>query len=531
MLRCYFFVFIAMACILYNGAAAEDRALPDRFAKCSGFDAPKDTAGVFFSTDCSTAFVLPRRTGSLKTMSVLPSPFQDACGIRNAQIRAAENKVEQLLHEQEDDVAEQNDRAHCPLIQPRATRLLDQIDRAKLENDAQLRRVSYLDEQRTLCLEGRLECAGVYSDLDFAIRRQLSLEHRLNSTRRRLEALQDRYIECFNDPVEARSLRPIQGERILQQITLIGEELYLSQSFLEGKEGDTINVLLSLEHWSLVMDAQRRNPNYFVLAAPIELALNIDVANDSTIGVSAVQSSSVPLMPATRSFFGNPNEGPPLTSAAFVFGPTASGQVILSLDGTCSIRRQGLDERFLAGYINANVVYRMPLMISLEISAQADFAELYSRIARQTTKGGFFRTSSSSSVINSLRSNEVIQVQVNDDGLLSIDELLEIETTVKDRIIQRGIDQIAREYLPNAPFVDVTPPSKTGADVASKGLRENCSEKWCQVTAVLIDVGSAIFGGTEAIQEFVRRRNVNVDEMIGINTVYYSYGSIALVVE
>ena len=519
---------MALSLVLSGRAAAEDRVLPDRFAKCPNFDAPNETAGAFFSTDCSTAFILPKRTGSLKTMSVLPSPFVDACTIRNAQIRAAENSLEQLQRKQ-DTVPEHGDRSHCPLIEPRANRLLDKIDRVESENGLQLRRISDLEEQKKICLEGRFECTGVYSELEYAFRRQLSLEHRLNSSRRRLSTLMNRYRECFTDPVERRPVQ--QSASILQQIGRIGEELYLSQSFMEEKEGDTINVLLSLEHWSLIREAQQRNPHYIVLPVPIELGLTLAVANDSPVGLSAVQRTTVPLLPATKAFFGDGNADRPLNPGTRVFGPTASGQIVLTLDGSCSIRRQGLDERFLAGYISANVVYRIPILISLKVVAEADFSELYSRIARQTTRGGFFRTSGSTSVINSMRSDDIVRVQVQDEGLLSPAELFELRTTVKDRIIQRAIDQVAREYLPNAPFIDVIPPSETGAGVASTGIRKNCMEKWCQVAAVLIDVGSAIFGGTDAIQEFVRSRNVNVDEMVGLSTVYHSYGSIALVVE
>lgn len=519
----------AIGCITFTSAAANERAIPDRFAKCTGFDAPDEAAGVYFSTDCTTAFVLPARTGSLKTQTILPSPYLDACGIRNAQIRAAEIEVEQALREAATAAPASEDRAHCPLIRPRATQLEDRISQVELENDAQVRQVAALEEQRELCLADRLDCTGVYSELDYAIRRQLSLEHRLTSTRRRLDALQDQYRECFADNTEAAST--IEAVTAFDEINRISEALYLSQSILEGKEGDTISVLLSLEHSSLVRDAQRRNRDFIVLPAPIELGLTMDIASNSPIDFSAVQRSSIPLMQAPSSFFNQPAGDSSPDADVFVFGPTASGQVVLSLDGACSVRRQGIDERFLAGYISANVVFRMPIVISIEIEAEADFVELYSRIARQTTRGGFFRTSSSSSVVNSLRSDEVITVSVQDDGLLTPAELFELTATVKDRIIQRALDQVAREYLPNVPFVDVAPPGETGSDVASQGIRENCKAKWCQVAAVALDVGSAIFGGTDATQEFVRSRNINVQEIINVSTVYYTYGSIALIVQ
>lgn len=515
--------------VLSTASFAQDRSVPDRFAACGNFKVPDESAGVFFSSDCKTAFVMPARTGTLRTTSVLPSPHIRACRIRDAQVRAAERRLEEISSSDVDQTSA--DTRQCGLITPRVSRLESRISRIELSLSAQSDRIVRLQDRQEACLEDSRICSGVVSDLEAAFSRKLSLEHQLVSSESKLRSLTKQYPSCFSEPHETLLEAGLEQDELLE-ISEIAEALFSEQSsFLDGLEGDTVNVLISLEHSGIVDQARKDNPDFVVRPAPIELALSVNVAEDTSLGRNAVESSTVPLVQSPKSFFDSEENLDPAGVSTRIFGPTASGQLILSIDGTCASRREGLDHRFLAGYLSANIIYRMPVKFAVKVEATASFEELFSRIAKQTTKGGFFRTSSSSSVVNSLRSDEVVKVTIMDDGVLTADQRLELTNSVKDRIVQRGIDLVAKEYLPNANFVSVAAPNENGADVAAKGIRETCKAKWCQVAAVVLDVSSAIFGGTSSIQSFVRERDIKVSEIITLETVYNSYGSIGLVVE
>lgn len=530
------FFFTTVACSLIGHGQtvyAQDRSLPDRFANCGSFKAPKESAGVYFSSDCKVAFVMPSQTGVMKASSVIPSANTDFCAIRDAYIRIVEQESKSIL----DSIANNNVEAPldeiCGMVSPRAARISAAISRVELDLTAQDARISRLELQRASCIQNNDPCTGVYASIEAAYTLKFSLEHQRLSNQKKLTDLKFRFPTCSPEPLPTERTEDNNLEDFSRRLSILSEDYYLKWQRFQEYEGDTVNVLITLDHMGVVNEAQRSNPGFTVLPAPLELAISVSIrdANGLVNEQTNVKRSSLPLMKAPNEFFPNGDDSDSAQISTRVFGPSASGQIVLSLDASCKARSNGMDHRFLPGYLNANVIYKLPTRFSVKVSAEANFVELFSRIAKQTTNGGFFRTSSSSSVINSLRSDEVVKVTLEDDGMLSSEQRLELVNSVKDRIIQRGIDLISVEYLPDAPTIGIGPPNENGSEVAAKGIRENCYSQWCQVAAVILDVGNAIFGGTDAIQEFVRERDISIEELTTIDAVYYKYGSLGLIVE
>ena len=109
-------------------------------------------------------------------------------------------------------------------------------------------------------------------------------------------------------------------------------------------------------------------------------------------------------------------------------------------------------------------------------------------------------------------SDEVIRVEFR---TTDIEESLrqEVTMTIKQALIQRALDVINAEYLPQSDMtIAIDRRATTGAQEAAEALRSNCSNQWCQAGAAILDVSHAVFGSESQRSEFLKTKDISVSE-------------------
>jgi hypothetical protein len=275
-------------------------------------------------------------------------------------------------------------------------------------------------------------------------------------------------------------------------------------------EGSTAQGILNADQTEMVNAYEKANPSIHMVALTVEdahLHINKRVAGISA-GLPAVLEFSVPGRHAD-----DPG-GDPGGEAHSLFGGIVSGQLVLSLVGACPyydatthrMKVDHLDGQSLAPYFNANVDYWYGLAVNRSYHAEYNMGEFISRIQSSESHGGFFTSSTINKLIEEKDSHDWFTFKANSqDGRFDFADAL--RETVKAQLIDRALRQIQMMSLGSGTAAPgFSTPGADGASVAAENLRK-CPYIYCQVGAAVLDVANAIFGGSEAVAEFIQNNN------------------------
>lgn len=253
---------------------------------------------------------------------------------------------------------------------------------------------------------------------------------------------------------------------------------------------------------------QNMNPNADVTFVPIalknaELAWNQAKSFDPSMKISF-------------------NESLPITNLNNVGAGSFNASLDLSLIGACplvdSFERtipDNLKIKDVAGIITPNFVYQYEMAATYKYTAEYNLASLAKKIRTSSSSGGIFKTSSSSSLLETAESSGWFKFNMECDNE-SICEQAKTETanSIKQRLLKEVLDNIAIGTIGTvvAP-VEAGIPGKNGASVAADGLRK-CTNVYCQAGAVVLDVASAVFGGTSKTDSYIKQNNHFVKEEV-----------------
>lgn len=197
----------------------------------------------------------------------------------------------------------------------------------------------------------------------------------------------------------------------------------------------------------------------------------------------------------------------------------------LSLIGACPLS-DPFDHEFpnklkakdVSGVITPNLIYSYDMGATYKYHAEYNLSSLASRIREYSSKGGLFKTSSTSSLIETAESSGWFKFAMEcDDSRICDKAKEETAYSIKQRLIKEVLDNIAVGTIGHViPVVDSAKPGANGASIAADGLRK-CPNVYCQVSAVVLDVGNAIFGGTNQTDSYVKNNNHVVIEDVTEN--------------
>lgn len=219
-----------------------------------------------------------------------------------------------------------------------------------------------------------------------------------------------------------------------------------------------------------------------------------------------------------------------VSSELKIFGESLGGQLILSLQASCPFydskngeMKRKLSKSQLQAYFVANVTYKYYLQAFRRYHARFNLASMVKRIEKSTKKGGFFSTKTVNSLIEEKSSKDWFEITVDSDhNELSFDD---ISREVKADLISRAMEQITLMNTGSpsqAPSI-VTPPAN-GASTAAKELQK-CPHIYCQAGAAILGVADAIWGGSEAVSNFIKNNDVWAEDRVEERKMFEYHGT------
>lgn len=172
----------------------------------------------------------------------------------------------------------------------------------------------------------------------------------------------------------------------------------------------------------------------------------------------------------------------------------------------------------ISGIVTPNMIYKYEVGATYKYKASFNLAALAKKIVNVSSKGGFFKTSSTASLTESTNSSSWFKLEMScDDSRVCDQAKQETALEIKNRLIKQVLDEVAITTI----GYSVTPgtaaePGKNGASSSADALRK-CPNPYCQAAAVVLDVASSIFGGTSKTDEFIKRNDFFTEEVVTEN--------------
>lgn len=220
------------------------------------------------------------------------------------------------------------------------------------------------------------------------------------------------------------------------------------------------------------------------------------------------------------------NQDLPVADANNIGSGSFSARLDLSLFGACPLRdpfTKEMPERIrasdLAGLVTPNVSYKYEVGANYTYVARYNRGALARKIRESSSSGGFFKTSTSSSLIETAESTGWFSLEMKcDDSLVCDQAKVETALQIKQRLMQEVLDGIAlaRFGAPMAPVESGTP-GKNGASTAADGLRK-CTHPYCQAGAIVLDIASATFGGSSKTDTYISTNDHMSEERVDVTT-------------
>jgi hypothetical protein len=209
------------------------------------------------------------------------------------------------------------------------------------------------------------------------------------------------------------------------------------------------------------------------------------------------------------------NQSIPLPDMNAIGAGSFDARLDLSLIGACPLTDvyshqmpNRIKVKDVAGIITPNVVYQYDLGATYKYHAEYNLASLASKIREVSTKGGLFKTSSMSTLIETAESSGWFKFSMEcDDARVCEQAKTETALSIKLRLVKEVFDDISIAKIGSSLSNTNAPtPGRDGASAASDALKK-CPNVYCQAAAVVLDVGDSIFGGTNKTDAFISKNN------------------------
>lgn len=163
---------------------------------------------------------------------------------------------------------------------------------------------------------------------------------------------------------------------------------------------------------------------------------------------------------------------------------------------------ENIETRRLTSYVAPSVDYIYNVQVNRKYIAKYNLAELLKRIQKQSTKGGFFTSRTLNSlVIDNSSTGWFTFRSTSEDSRHEWDE--QLAQTLKAQIIARLLARLGAKPVGSPEIPGIVAPGKTGANVASGALKL-CPHIYCQAAGYVLEGLSAAIGGSTAVSEFIQ---------------------------
>lgn len=496
------------------GASSQGMATPQLISQCNAPTIPEGASVYYHSEDCDTIYVGPPRQGTIEVDRYHVAALPVQCSILKTTLTYYESLINSFLTELNAANVDGPDQGQ------QCRRLTAELARASSQLAASESQITTVMNQLVeLARTSEADANSSQTDhLLLSARLQAELSaHRAEKNRstRRVATLES---DFFKHSCDALATAPStgQGNRETSDFTRILNEYTTFLSNQARIPGSTAVIGIELPYADLIERWRLQNQSKNIVPLPTQMRMAAGTKLTDDTGLTGIWAANL---------VGIADE-----DGNILFGNAIAAEIVLNLPATCKAEESrasnALEDAIGQGTMALSAVVEYPVFVGTQYSVSVDFNELYSRIRKETSKGGFFSTSRAVSVTDMRRSDEVITIEFS---TTDIDEDLRdyVIRSVKESTIQRALNLINAEYVAaNDLTATLARRETTGAQASAKALRENCANPWCQAGAAIIDVAHAVFGSEKERSDFLKTKNISVSEQFSSVRPITQYTSI-----
>jgi hypothetical protein len=518
--------------------------------------APQGSAGHFIDSSCQIVYVLPPLKGGIEIESYVDYLNGDsfACKTDNAKT-TSENDL--LIKRNSELIALNSKKLEILRGKIRENQKScsgQEIDQTEYENDyngclTNIRNLTDLISEN----EEKLKTASISQS--FMIRQTIEnlsyrkkfLENALVSKKQRLDRAMSELSSCsqrrilVGTDLERDSAQT--KELIDKLIDENGKILSLNRlafDLMKNSEGGIMTFSLLSEQYDMVKKYQAMNvelKNISFQQMPLSganLSFSV-VKNGIKNGYPVIDSAMVNGVQLNSD---NSLESIPFKDDEkdqnIIFGSAVGGKATINQFASCLLPQtsrvgnsSGSNPKYLkdiAGTMNGTMTYRYQLAVSRNLSVNYNEKQLYCLIKKHSSSNGLFRTSSSSSITESLESSQWLSITIDsEDSGFDFQNRENLAMELRKEYLDRALMKASKSYLSDE-RADIIAPPEAGAPRISRAL-SGCKHLYCQAGSVLLDLGNAIFGGSSSSASTCQ--NVGSSGVVTIKDTkpVYAYGT------
>jgi hypothetical protein len=510
-------ILLVVAAIL-SGTATEANAAgkpPTKFTKCPSPSSPSNSGGYHFSEDCTTLWILPPALATVSLTGIAPSRSKSFCstvdnliGVVDTSAKAIRNAAEK----QTQGATGNSNAAEC--TRNRSNLALARAIYASLTAELTTldQEINKLESQVAACTS---TCGMLKLELQTRKSARASRQQKISKINIIVPVLEQLISSCSTADANSPILPDV--SKLQDEAKKTGDLILDMYTKFGTIEGATASVLFEVRWQKLVDDFKASNPNLAVERMPVDMALSFVSSRPEGAALPAVFAVNVPGLSSDLKSSDLKNL---ISNTADVqFGNSASGQIIFSALGACAAgiySGQAIDASTVYPHLVANVTFRYFVQSERKYRVKYNLVEIYQRIKKVSSSNGLFRSSYESSITNMSSSDEVITVEIeSEDPRNAFPDTLDFITDIKRGVLDRAIAQVAKAYLPRdtAAALPAIAPGTPGAPKIAETLRK-CANLYCQAGAVVLDLGSALFGGADAASHYLEQNHISAEERV-----------------
>lgn len=514
--------------------------------KLGTVNTPNNSAGFLMDEECKNAYVLPPSVGKVSVNAVQQNQNLGFCPAlrmdQEAIVQSAEvkktivEKINKMIKDYE-PLQKQRDELYNKYLAKKAEFDLakDRYDKASAKENDFIEQVTATKKEydRLVLLGGSPEDIKAAKDRYesslanykiFVAGELTSAENNYYSKKSEYQRSNDEF--AYYDSKYVESIKPLFDlQKMVDSIEESAQNSYKKYVTLEGL---TATMVFNINSAGLVSDFSNmnRNLNLSWQQLPIKDAFFYASLKNSSGSVDAsattVIDSSIPGIKSQT--VNNIDVNAPLPTLhdkeaepKLPFG-SKTGNVKLNLLGACvyytnvNVPAPGSDIQNISANISLNVNYTYQAKQTRSFTAKYNFYNMFSRIEKKSTSGGWFSTSSVHSVVEDRNSNDWFDLKFDGDYVYTKDEQEEIKREERALLIDRALRQFAMMNAGSTPPGLVSPPT-SGVMYAANSLGK-CYHYYCQIGSFVLGTVGSIFGSSNAVATFKGKTNIWVEDKV-----------------
>jgi len=505
-------------------------AMPSKYQACDKeIKEPKNSSGYYWANDCSALYVMPPVNNRIRVDSSALNITDQECKIQRNVMDLHLAKIGEITRRLKDEninlreikrlekkiikIAKKKER-----LTSARYKLIDTKGRVKIILIPIGKQLALKNKELERCHESTRTCFLVKNEIKKLKNKKNKIEIALEQVSTKLEIITEQESELAAQIFSAKN--SIEGflpaeEEALEKIRSLSNSL--NEQLAEPRErvGGVIKVVMENMHTELVKAYKKKNRDIIIRKMPTQSSVQFKVEGMDGFLHEVVRHINIPGVVNTAN---NVMDG----YTDLNFGESLTGSVDISALAACMLKMGKLSNKSQIAKFTVNLLYKYNLSSRNDYTMAYNLREIYSRIRKSTSKGGLFKTRSINSIVEETTQNASFLITFNaEDPRDNYD--FKAKADLKAEFIGRSLEAMSLAYIPRGerPTLELPGARESGVQNTAKRVKK-CSNYYCQMAAMALDMSHALFGNAEQSAEYLKTQDFMHTEHF-IETKNYEY--------